>query len=217
MKQQELYSQLKDIGVVPVVVLEDSRQAVPVARALAAGGILTAEVTFRTPAAAESIRRMRAELPQLLVGAGTVLTPETAASAQKAGAQYVVSPGLNPRVVEWCQSHELPVIPGVATPTEVEAALALGLDHLKFFPAGVCGGTAMLKALAGPYAGVQFMATGGIGPKELPDYLACPNLFAVGGGWLTGGKKIVEEDWAGITAACTQAVNCVQACRAAVR
>ncbi len=208
-----LFDRLQTIGVVPVVVLADAADAVPCADALLNGGLATAEITFRTPAAAEAIRRIAAERPQLLVGAGTVLTPETAAQAKAAGARYVVSPGLNPRVVDWCLSHELPVIPGVATPTEVEAAMAMGLEHLKLFPAGVLGGPALLRALAAPYAAVRFMATGGIGPDDLPAYFACPNLFAVGGGWLTGSGRIAARDWPAITAAAADAAHRVQTIR----
>ena len=202
--EMSVFEKLEQIGVVPVVVLENADDAVSTARALAAGGLATAEITFRTDAAAEAIRRITQEEPEVLVGAGTVLTVENARRAAEAGARYVVSPGLNPKVVGWCLEHGMPVVPGVATPTEVEAAMELGLTHLKLFPASVVGGPAMLKALASPYRGVRFMATGGVSAENMADYFACKNLFAVGGGWLTG-SRIAAGDWQGITAAAADA------------
>ena len=198
---------LSRIGIIPVVVLEDAAQAVPTARALLAGGIATAEITFRTDAAAQSIARISKEVPELLVGAGTVTSVAMARQAMEAGARYIVSPGLNPEVVRWCQAHELPVLPGVTTPTEIESALALGLDTLKFFPAAAAGGIAMLKALRGPYPGVRFVPTGGISAQNVADYLALPNVLACGGSWMVPKDLLAQGDYAGITALCRKAVD----------
>ena len=154
-----ILNRIRLTGIIPVVKLEDAGDAVPLARALVSGGLPAAEITFRTSVASEAIRRMTFELPEMLIGAGTVLTCEQAVNA---GAQFIVSPGTNPRVVHRCQELGVPVLPGVVTPTEIEAALELGLDVLKFFPAEPSGGLPMIESLAAPYPGVRFMPTGGI-------------------------------------------------------
>lgn len=177
------------LRIVPVIVIDDPGAAVPLARALGDGGLPCAEVTLRTPGALESLRRMAGELPEMLVGAGTVLSPAQAADARAAGAQFVVAPGFNLAVVEYCQSVDLPVFPGVCTPTEIEMALGAGLSVLKFFPAEPMGGLAFLKAIAAPYVGVSFMPTGGIGPSNLASYLAFPRVVACGGSWMA------PNDW----------------------
>lgn len=177
------------LRIVPVIVIDDPGAAVPLARALGDGGLPCAEVTLRTPGALESLRRMAGELPEMLVGAGTVLSPAQAADARAAGARFVVAPGFNLAVVEYCQSVDLPVFPGVCTPTEIEMALGAGLSVLKFFPAEPMGGLAFLKAIAAPYVGVSFMPTGGIGPSNLASYLAFPRVVACGGSWMA------PNDW----------------------
>lgn len=179
-----MVSKIYEIGIVPVVVLGDSNSAVPLAQALCAGGLPTAEVTFRTGAAKEAIRKIAGQVPQITVGAGTITTVDMARAAADAGAKYIVSPGFNPRVVHWCLEHEIPVFPGVSSPSEVEAAMELGLTTLKFFPAEQVGGRPMLSSLAAPYANIKFMPTGGINLDNLNAYLALPNVVACGGSWI---------------------------------
>lgn len=183
-KFAEIYDAIGKAGIIPVIKLERVEDAVPLARALLEGGIPVAEVTFRTEAAAAGIAAIRRELPQMLVGAGTVLTTEQAAAAIGSGAQFVVAPGSNGRVIEGVLAADIPMIPGVATPSEIEAALERGLRVLKLFPAEVLGGIAMLKALAGPYPQVRFVPTGGISASNLKSYLQQKNVLAVGGSWM---------------------------------
>jgi 2-dehydro-3-deoxyphosphogluconate aldolase / (4S)-4-hydroxy-2-oxoglutarate aldolase len=180
----EALAALSRIGLVPVITIDNARDAVPLAEALLDGGIGCAEVTFRTPSAGEAIRGISSTCGELLVGAGTVLTVEQAKQAIHAGAQYVVAPGFDPAVVGWCQAHNVPVIPGVATPSEISVALARGLSLLKFFPAEAMGGVQMLRALSAPFASVRFIPTGGITAANLPEYLALPNVAACGGSWM---------------------------------
>lgn len=178
---------LKRVGaarLLPVVVLDEASQAVPLARALIAGGLPVAEVTFRTDAAVESIRRIVGEVPEALVGAGTVLTPAQVRAAKSAGAAFLVTPGFNPDVVKAANDEGLPIVPGVNNPTGVEQALSAGLSAVKFFPAEPTGGVPFLKALMGPYGGMRFVPTGGIGIKNLRDYLALPAVLACGGSWM---------------------------------
>lgn len=189
---EKLISQISDVGVVPVVKLDSADDALPLAAALKKGGLCCAEVTFRTDAAEESIRRIAKEYPDFLVAAGTVLTPAQADAAMNAGASFVVSPGLNPEVVKHCIAKGYPIIPGVCTPSEVEMALSLGLKYLKFFPAEAAGGVKMIKAMAAPYTMVKFMPTGGIGVKNLKDYLDCKAVYACGGSWMVPADKIAE-------------------------
>jgi 2-dehydro-3-deoxyphosphogluconate aldolase / (4S)-4-hydroxy-2-oxoglutarate aldolase len=180
----EALAALSRIGLVPVITIDSPRDAVPLAEALLDGGIGCAEVTFRTPSAAEVIHEISSACGELLVGAGTVLTVAQAKEATHAGAQYLVAPGFDPAVVGWCQAHHVPMIPGVATPTEISVALARGLSLVKFFPAEALGGVQMLRALSAPFAGVRFMPTGGITAANLPQYLALPNVAACGGSWM---------------------------------
>ena len=175
--------------ILPVIVIDDPDDAVPLARALRDGGLPCAEVTLRTPGAMDSLRRITSEVPEMLVGAGTVLSPAQAAEARSAGARFAVAPGFNRAVVEYCQGADLPVFPGVCTPTEIEMALGAGLSVLKFFPAEPIGGLAFLKAVAAPYTTVSFMPTGGIGPSNLASYLAFPRVVACGGSWMA------PNDW----------------------
>ena len=189
---------LASIGIIPVIKINDAEKAVPLARALCAGGLPAAEVTFRTPAAAEAIRRIRAEVPAVCVCAGTVLNAETAERAVEAGAEAVISPGTNPAGVKWCLEMGVPVIPGCATPTEVEACMRMGLDFVKLFPAEVVGGVAMLKALSGPYSHMAFMPTGGVSPENAAAYLAQKNVVCCGGSWMVPEKLLESGDFAAI-------------------
>ena len=177
-----------DYAVVPVVVLNNADDAVPLADALIKGGLPCAEVTFRTDAAEESIRRICESFPDMLVGAGTVLTTEQVERAHKAGAKFIVSPGFDPEIIDCCISIGLPVLPGCITPSEIAQAVKRGLKVVKFFPAEQSGGVAMIKAMAAPYSMVKFMPTGGISTKNLADYLSCDKILCCGGSWM------VKED-----------------------
>ena len=189
----KIFEALGRIGLVPVITINNSQDAVPLARALLRGDIACAEITFRTTSAAEAIRRICSECPEILIGAGTVLTIQQAEQAVQAGAQYIVSPGFDASVVNWCQEHTIPVLPGVATPTEINMALARGLKVLKFFPAEEIGGVRMLKALYAPYSDVRFVPTGGIALHNLAQYVALPNVAACGGSWMATGNMISEN------------------------
>ena len=184
-----------ELGVVPVVVLEDEKAAVPLAKALVQGGLPCAEVTFRTEAAAESIRLMSEAYPDMLVGAGTVLTTEQVDLAVKSGAKFIVSPGFDPEVVDYCLEKNIPVLPGCITPSEVAQAVKRGLKVVKFFPAEQAGGIAMIKAMAAPYYNVKFMPTGGISPKNLKDYLSCDKILCCGGSWMVKGDMIKNGEF----------------------
>jgi 2-dehydro-3-deoxyphosphogluconate aldolase/(4S)-4-hydroxy-2-oxoglutarate aldolase len=193
----DVLASLTAARLVPVVVLDDAADADGLAGALVAGGLPVAEVTFRTAAALDSIRAMAAR-GDILVGAGTVLTPEQVDQAVAAGARFVVSPGLSRTVVERCGEHGVLALPGAVTATEVQAALELGLTTVKFFPAGTSGGPAAIAALAAPFAAVRFVPTGGVGPANLADYLAIPAVAAVGGSWMVPRRAVKEGDFAGI-------------------
>lgn len=188
----EILERIGKTAIVPVVLLEDAKDAKPLAQALWDGGLPCAEVTFRTEAAEEGIRIMREQFPEMLVGAGTVLTTAQADKALAAGAEFIVSPGLNPRVVQHCADKKITMIPGIATPSDVERALEFGLEAVKFFPAEAAGGLAMIKALAAPYTMVKFMPTGGINEKNLRSYLDFPRVLACGGSWMVKGELIRE-------------------------
>ena len=188
----EMMQQLKKIGIVPVVVLNDVKDALPLAERLVMGGLPCAEVTFRTAAAEESIRQMAKAFPEMLIGAGTVLTCEQADRAIDAGAKFIVSPGFNPKVTEYVLKKGMPMTPGVCTPTEIEAAMQFGLDVLKFFPAEPSGGLKMLKAMAAAYVNLQFMPTGGINAENVKDYLKYDRIVACGGSWMVSGALVKE-------------------------
>ena len=180
----EVLEKIQKIGIVPVVVLDDAKDAAPLAKALCEGGLPCAEVTFRTAAAEESIRIMAKEFPEMLVGAGTVLTTEQVDRAVNAGAKFIVSPGLNPTVVKYCVDKGIPVTPGTSNPSDVEMAISLGLDVVKFFPAEQAGGINMIKAMAAPYTQMKFMPPGGINAKNINSYLAFDKILACGGSWM---------------------------------
>lgn len=186
---------LRHLRIAPVIVIDDPLDAVPLAAALTDGGLSCAEVTFRTAAALEALRRMTAEYPSMLAGAGTVLTPRQAADARAAGAQFIVAPGFNPAVVDYCLEHEIPVYPGVCTPTEIEAALQKGLKVLKFFPAEPIGGLPYLKAIAAPYPLVEFIPTGGINLGNLAKYLGFKRIVACGGSWMAPTEWIAAKQF----------------------
>lgn len=181
---------LTDAGLVPVITIDRVEDAGSLAAALMEGGIPYAEITFRTPVAAEAIERMRSEAPQMTVGAGTVLTVEQAERAVSCGAQYLVSPAFDPAVVDWCEEHSVAVVPGVATASEINAAWRRGLRTLKLFPAEPLGGVALLRALRGPFPDIGFVPTGGITAHNLGDYARQPNVVACGGSWIASRQAI---------------------------
>lgn len=182
--------QIQQFGIVPVVILDDAKNAEPLGNALCEGGLPCAEITFRTAAAEESIHIMAEKFPDMLIGAGTVLTTEQVDKAIAAGAKFIVSPGLNPKIVKYCVSQGIPITPGTSTPSDVESALELGLKVVKFFPAEACGGLKMIKAMAAPYTEVKFMPTGGINPENVKEYLAYDRIIACGGSWMVKGNLI---------------------------
>ncbi len=198
---------LSRIGIVPVIAIDDASKAVPLAKALAAGGLNAAEITFRTPAGEEALRQIAREMPEMLVGAGTVLTREQVDRAADAGARFLVSPGFHSEVTEYALSKSLLMLPGTATPGEMEQAMALGLDIVKFFPAEQNGGVAKLKALAGPYPNLRWMPTGGINVKNMMDYLSFDRVPFCGGTWMVKKELIQQERWEEITAICREAVK----------
>ena len=181
---KNIYEQFQQMGVVPVVVLEDVKDARPLAKSLVEGGLPCAEVTFRTEAAAESIRQMAEAYPEMLVGAGTVLTTEQVDEAVAAGAKFIVSPGFDPEIVDYCIGKDISVLPGCATPSKVAQAVKRGLQVVKFFPAEQAGGITMIKAMAAPYHTLKFMPTGGINQDNLKDYLSFDKILCCGGSWM---------------------------------
>ena len=190
---------LRETGIVPVIKISDAGRAAELARALCSGGMPAAEVTFRTTAAAESIYNMRQACPDMLVGAGTVLTKESLDAALAAGAQFIVAPGLNPAIVEAALAKDVPVVPGCMTPTEIELAMSLGLDFVKFFPAEAAGGVKFLKAVSAPYAGMRFMPTGGISMKNAAEYLALPYVVCCGASFIASDEQITDGRFDEIT------------------
>lgn len=207
---EELFAQIHKIGLVPVVKIDDASKAVGLAGALIAGGLNCAEVTFRTAAAEESIKLISEAYPDMLLGAGTVTNVEFAKKAVAAGARFLVSPGFNPTVVDWAVENNIPMVPGVCTPSEIESAMSRGLTTLKFFPAEVSGGVEMLKNFAGPFPSLKFMATGGIGPANLASYAKQPNITAIGGSWMVKAELIENENWSEITRLSQEAVVILQ-------
>lgn len=198
------------IGIVPVIKIEKAENAIPLVKALCAGGLPCAEFTFRSDAAAESIARVAKAYPDFPVGAGTVINRELAERAVDAGARFIVSPGFNPSVVDWCLSRGVPVIPGVNNPSLVEQALERGLEVLKFFPAEASGGAAMLDALSGPFPRVSFIPTGGVDLANLAEYARRPNVHAIGGTWMVRPEIVESGDWGAVTALAREASLAVQ-------
>lgn len=209
----DMLTQLGQMGVVPVVAIEDVADAPRLGRALLDGGLPCAEITFRTVAAAEAIRLLSTECPDILVGAGTVLSVDQAEQAVSSGAKFIVSPGFDAKVVDWCLANGVTITPGVMTPTEINLALNKGLDILKFFPAEAVGGVKILKAIGGPYGGVKFIPTGGISPANLADYLRLPMVHACGGSWLATKQLIAKGEFDRITQLAAEAVAIVKQLR----
>ena len=207
-----LTEQLRTIKIVPVIALDNAADAVPLGATLRKSGIPVAEITFRSPAAAEAIRRLRDADPDILIAAGTVLNAAQAKAAQQAGADFIVSPGFNPNTVKACQDMDIPITPGINNPTAIEAALEYGIDTVKYFPAEASGGIPMLKALLAPYAMLKIMPTGGINAKNIRDYLAIKNVIACGGSWMVEKSLLAARNWAGIRRLGKEAVALVQAC-----
>lgn len=194
----EVLSQIEKTGIVPVVVLKNAKDAAPLAQSLLEGGLPCAEITFRTDAALESIKTIAEKFPQILLGAGTVLSAEQADRAMDSGAKFIVTPGLNPKVVEHCIKKDYTVCPGIMTPSELEQALSFGLDTVKFFPAENAGGIKMIKAISAPYSRIKFMPTGGINAANVREYLASDKILACGGSWMVKGDLISEGNFSEI-------------------
>ena len=204
---------MKKSGVIPVVVLDDTAKALTTANALLAGGVSVMEITFRTAAAADSIKAVSENCPEMLVGAGTVVTLDQCKQALECGAKFIVSPGFDPEVVSWCVERNIPITPGCVTPTEIMAAMKLGLNVVKFFPAGVYGGLKAMKALSAPFGGIKFIPTGGVDAKNLKEYLEAPFVHAVGGSWPCPKKEIAAGIFDAVTALCREASEIVREVR----
>lgn len=212
MEASEVYVRIAREGVVPVLAIDRAESALPLADALLEGGLAVAEVTFRTAAAAEVIATLRKQRPSLLVGAGTILTPEQVRQAVDAGAQFGIAPGTSPKVIEEAQRLALPFAPGVMTPSDIAAALEWGVRVLKFFPAGAAGGIPMLKSISAPYAhlGLKFMPTGGVSPENLKQYLEVSTVIAAGGTWIATRDDVAEGRWEAIRERCRAACTLVR-------
>ena len=206
-KTDEIVDSLEDVGIVPVIKLDKVENAEKLAKALIDGGICCAEVTFRAKGADEVIARMTKAYPEMLVGAGTVLSCEQADAAYKAGAKFCVAPGLNPKVVKHCLDKGIPFAPGLSSASEIEQAMELGLDFVKFFPAEQAGGLAYVKSVSAPYSSMRFMPTGGVTAENLNAYLSFKKVVCCGGSWIVPAKLLEAEDWAGITKLCREAVD----------
>ena len=204
---EAVLEQISKIGIVPVVKIDRAEDALPLAKALCAGGLPCAEVTFRTDAAAEAIKIMTEHFPNMCVGAGTVLNAAQVDAAVAAGAKFIVSPGLNPRTVKYCQEKGVPITPGTSSPSDIEQAIELGLEVVKFFPAEQSGGLAKIKAMAAPYVNMKFMPTGGINAKNLTSYLDFPKIIACGGSWMVPGDLINAGEWEKIEQLTREAVQ----------
>ncbi len=203
----DMFKEIYELGIIPVVAIDDADNAVPLAKALRDGGLPAAEITFRTAAAEEAIRRITAECPDVLVGAGTVLTKEQCDRAIAAGAKFVVTPGFNPEMIKYIKSTGIPMMPGAATPGEMEQAMSMGLTNIKFFPAEANGGVNKLKALSGPYQAAKWMPTGGVNTNNLNDYLSFDRILCCGGTWIATSADIAQGKWDDITNKCKQAVK----------
>ncbi len=210
---QEFYAQVRQTGVVPVVVLDDAKDAIPLARALEAGGLPAAEVTFRTAAAADAIHAMSEACPGVLVGAGTVLTVEQARRAVDAGARFLVSPGISAEVLDWSLEQGIPYIPAGVTPTEITALMNRGFEVTKFFPASLYGGLKAIKALAQVFVGHQFMPTGGVSAANLAEFLECGSIIACGGSWMAPRMLVAEGRFDEVEALCAEAAAIVRTVR----
>ena len=202
MNETAVMERIRQSGVVPVAVIEAADRAVPLAQAMLAGGVDVVEVTFRTAAAPEAIREISRRCPDMLVGAGTVLTLEQCRLAVDCGARFIVSPGFSRSVVTWCVEHGVPVVPGCVTPTEITEALECGINVVKFFPSNICGGLAAMKALSGPFAGVRFIPTSGVNAGNVAEFIAAPFVYAAGGSWVCPREDITAGNFEKITGLC---------------
>ncbi|MCL2163048.1 MAG: bifunctional 4-hydroxy-2-oxoglutarate aldolase/2-dehydro-3-deoxy-phosphogluconate aldolase [Oscillospiraceae bacterium] len=207
----DVLERIGDCGVVPVTVLETEENAVPTAKALLAGGVDIMEITLRTKAGMNSIRRVAQNCQEICVGAGTVTTLEQCKQAVEAGARFIVSPGFDRELVKWCTENGVVVTPGCVTPTEIMEAMSYGLRVLKFFPADVFGGLSAMKALSGPFGNVKFIPTGGVSGKNLGDYISAPFVHAVGGSWLCSKQDIESGNYDSITAIAAEAIKTINA------
>jgi len=201
-----------DTGLVPVVVIDDAADAVPAALALKEGGVPIMEITLRTEAGLDAIEAVAKEVPDVMLGAGTVMSLEKAKESVERGANYIVSPGFDMKIVSWCVENDMPIFPGCVTPTEITTAINMGLKVVKFFPANVYGGIKAIKALAGPFPDIKFLPTGGVDLSNLSDFVV-PEVIAIGGGWLCARKDIKEKQFGRITQACADSVAVVRQCR----
>lgn len=209
-RSEAVFKRFEEVGIIPVVVLNDAKDAEPLGRALMEGGLPAAEVTFRTDAAEESIRIMSENFPDMLVGAGTVLTTDQVDRAVKAGAKFIVSPGFDKEVVEYCLSKDIPVCPGTQTASEMIQAIKLGLTHVKFFPAENAGGLKMIKAIGAALASLKFMPTGGISASNVREYLESDKIFCCGGSWMVKGDMIKAGAFEEIKAKVSEAAAIVK-------
>jgi 2-dehydro-3-deoxyphosphogluconate aldolase/(4S)-4-hydroxy-2-oxoglutarate aldolase len=216
-RMNELLMKLSDFGVVPVIAIDREEDSPKLARALLAGGLPCAEITFRTAAAEGAIKQIARDFPEIVLGAGTVLTLDQAERAVTAGARFIVSPGFNGKIVEWCIQNGIPVTPGIATPTEINMALDKGLSLLKFFPAEALGGVKTLKAVSAPFGNVKFIPTGGINANNLADYLSLPSVAACGGSWMVKRQLISEGQFDEIAARVKEALRIVRHVREGVQ
>jgi len=205
----EIIEKLTNYGLVPVVKIEDEKMSAPLGNALIKAGLPVAEITFRTDAAENAIKELRSKCPDIMTGAGTVINAEQAEKACQAGAQFIVTPGLDEETVSLCQEKDTPIIPGVATPTEVQKALAMGINNMKFFPAEALGGAKSLKAISAPLASARFMPLGGITPDNINQYMSLPSVFACGGTWMVKSHLIEGGNFAEITARAREAIRIV--------
>lgn len=212
-----IYDNIKAAGILPVVVIDDASKAVQLAEALRNGGINCAEITLRTDAAIEAIANIAKAFPDMLLGAGTVLTKDDVDRAVGAGARFVVSPGSNPETIKHCIANNVPIVPGVATPSEIEQALSLGLNVLKLFPAEVVGGVKMLKALSSPYSMVKFIPTGGISASNLSEYVQCKNVLACGGSYMVTKDMINNNEFDKITALSKETMEVISNIRGGIQ
>lgn len=192
---EQIIEKLRQLKVVPVIAVDEAQDILPLVKTLSDNGLPVAEITFRSAAGEDAIRLTRQHFPDVLIAAGTVLTPAQVVAAKNAGADCIVTPGFNPNIVKLCQELELPITPGVNNPMAIEAALELGIQAVKFFPAEASGGVKMIKALLGPYSNLQIMPTGGISPANIKDYLAIPNVVACGGSWFVDKALIKAKNW----------------------
>ncbi|MCE0492419.1 bifunctional 4-hydroxy-2-oxoglutarate aldolase/2-dehydro-3-deoxy-phosphogluconate aldolase [Vibrio salinus] len=205
-----IIEQISALKIIPVIAIDDAEDIIPLGKALVENGLPVAEITFRSSSAGEAIRLLRQSQPDMLIGAGTVLTQQQIFDAKNAGATFIVTPGFNPNIVRTCQDLNIPIIPGINNPTALEAAVEMGLTTLKFFPAEASGGISMIKSLTGPYRNVKFMPTGGINPGNIQKYLSVPEVICCGGSWMVDKTMIANRDWDKLATLIRQSVELVK-------